>query len=57
MSYEARSRWTGQGNPMCELERRQRFGPIQPMPVEGLFARLLRLLARAYCSDAARKEP
>lgn len=46
MSYETRRRWTGQGTTMCPLERRSRFGPIQPMQHSGswreLVARMLR---------------
>lgn len=41
MSYETRRRWTGQGATMCPLERRRRFGPIQPMQPESLLARLM----------------
>jgi hypothetical protein len=52
MSYETRRRWTGQGNTMCPLERRARFGPVQPMPepkadiFEALFTKLLRRVGR-----------
>jgi hypothetical protein len=52
MSYETRRRWTGQGNTMCPLERRARFGAIRPMAeperdiFEGLFAKLLRKVGR-----------
>lgn len=41
MSYETRSRWTGKGNSMCPLERRARFGPVQPMQQPSWLDRLL----------------
>ncbi len=52
MSYETRRRWTGQGNTMCPLERRARFGPIRPMAeperdiFEALFGKLLAKVRR-----------
>lgn len=41
MSYETRRRWTGQGATMCPLERRARFGPVQPMHQPSWLERLI----------------